>query len=92
MKTHFTMENDVGIEVEYTVLAVLTNNGKDYVIYTNHLPADNKLGKRILVGELICVEPLDIKRLFRSEEKEIKELFISEVLASGKIIKDKVKE
>lgn len=87
MRKKFKIENDVGIEVEYTLLGVLSNNGKNYVVYTNHLPADNQFGKRVLAGELISEEPLNIKKLRKKEEKEITDLFIGEVLSTGKTIK-----
>ncbi len=91
MKKKFKMANDVGIEVNYTVLGIISNNGKDYVLYTNGLPADNKFGKRILAGLLVNEEPIDIKKLRIKEEKEIVELFIEQVIESGKTIRKKEK-
>ena len=86
MKKKFRMKNDVGIDIDYTVLGVIKNK-KNYVVYTNYLPADNEFGIRLLVGELIWDEPIDIKKLPLKDQKEISELFIKEMLMSGRTIR-----
>ena len=86
MKKKFRMKNDVGIDVDYTVLGIFKDK-KNYVIYTNYLPADNEFGIRLLVGELINDDPIDIKRLSLKEQKDISELFIKEMLLNGRTIR-----
>ena len=86
MKKKFRMKNDVGIDVDYTVLGIFKDK-KNYVIYTNYLPADNEFGIRLLVGELINDDPIDRKRISLKEQKDISELFIKEMLLNGRTIR-----
>ena len=83
----FTMANDVGIEVKYTVLGITSNKDCSYVVYTNYMPADNEVGYRLLVGELVSEEPFELKRVSRAKQKEIVDSFILELVKSGKKIK-----
>lgn len=84
----FTMANDVGIEVKYTILGITTNDKKKcYVVYTNYMPADNEVGYRLLVGELVSSEPFELKRVGLNKQKEIIDSFILELVKSGKKIK-----
>lgn len=84
----FTMLNDVGIEVNYTVLGITTgNNNKKYVVYTNFMPSDNELGYRLLASELVSEEPFEVKRISMAKQKEIVDSFIIEVINLGKHIK-----
>jgi len=83
MKKKFTMENDVGIQVNYTVLG----RHDDYIIYTNYMPSDNELGIRLLVGKLISEEPFKIERLPLSKEKEIIEEFKLAIITTGRKIR-----
>lgn len=84
----FTMANDVGIDVKYTILGITSNNSKNrYVVYTNYMPADNEFGYRLLVGELISSEPFELKRVSLAKQKEIVDSFILELVKSGKQIK-----
>ena len=83
MQKKFTMENDVGIMVNYTVLARLN----DYIVYTNYMPSDNELGIRLLVGELVSEEPFELKRVPLAEQKEVIEEFKMAIITSGKKIR-----
>lgn len=84
----FTMLNDVGIEVNYTVLGITTGtNNKKYVVYTNFMPSDNELGYRLLASELVSEESFEVKRISMAKQKEIVDSFIIEVINSGKHIK-----
>ena len=83
MQKKFTMENDVGINVDYTVLARLN----DYIVYTNYMPSDNELGIRLLVGELVSEEPFELKRVPLAEQKEVIEEFKMAIITSGKKIR-----
>jgi hypothetical protein len=87
MNKKFTMLNDVGIEVNYTVLAI-TEWDKDekYVIYTNFMPSDNELGYRLLVGKLVDEENFELKRVSLAKQKEVIDSFIFEMVSSGKKI------
>lgn len=83
MQKKFTMENDVGIEVNYTVLGVLDK----YVVYTNYMPSDNELGIRLLVGKLVNEDPLQIERVPIAEQKPIIDQFKMAIITSGKKIR-----
>ncbi len=83
MEKKFTMENDVGIEVNYTVLAQLG----EYLIYTNYMPSDNELGIRLLVGRVVEENPLKLERVPIAEQKEIIEEFKMAIITSGKKIR-----
>jgi len=83
MEKKFTMENDVGIEVNYTVLAQLG----EYLIYTNYMPSDNELGIRLLVGRIINENPLELARVPIAEQKEIIEEFKMAIITSGKKVR-----
>lgn len=89
MKKSFKALNDVGIEMNYTVLSYAKRDGKNYVIYTNNMPSDNDLGVRILVSEIINEEPFEIKRLNHQLEKDITDDFVMEMIRTGKELKKK---
>ncbi len=89
MKKSFRALNDVGIEMNYTVLSYAKRDSKNYVIYTNNMPSDNDLGVRILVSEIVNEEPFEIKRINNKLEKEITEEFIMEMIRTGKELKKK---
>lgn len=89
MKKSFRALNDVGIEMNYTVLSYAKRDNKNYVIYTNNMPSDNDLGVRILVSEMVNEEPFEIKRINNKLEKEITEEFIMEMIRTGKELKKK---
>lgn len=84
----FTMLNDVGIEVNYTILGISSGEqNKKYVVYTNYMPSDNELGYRLLAGELVSEEPFEVKRISLAKQKEIVDSFIMEIISLGKQIK-----
>jgi len=83
MKKKFTMENDVGIDVIYTVLAKLN----DYIVYTNYMPSDNELGIRLFVGKLVSEDPFEIKKVSLAEQKPIIEDFKMAIITSGRKIR-----
>ena len=83
MQKKFTMENDVGIEVDYTVLGELD----EYIVYTNYMPSDNELGIRLLVGKLVSEDPFEIKRVPIAEQKPIIDQFKMAIITSGKKIR-----
>ena len=83
MQKKFTMENDVGIKINYTVLGKLDS----YVIYTNYMPSDNELGIRLFVGKLESEDPFVVKKVSISEQKPIIEQFKMAIITSGKKIR-----
>ena len=83
MEKKFTMENDVGILVNYTILAVMN----DYVVYTNYMPSDNELGIRLLAGKLVSKDPIEVKRIPLAEQKEVIEEFKMAIITSGRTIR-----
>lgn len=87
MTKTFTMENDVGIEVKYTILGITEIDGTKYVVFTNYLPSDNEFGVRLLAGRLIQENPLEIQKLRISEQKPIIEDFKIEMIKSGATLK-----
>ena len=82
MKKTFKLENDIGMEIEYTILGFSSNDNEKYVIFTNGLSADNVLGKRLFAGLVEKEEPFTVKRLRKVEEKEIVSEFISNLTGS----------
>ena len=59
----FKMLNDVGIEVNYTVLGITSNDKDDkFVVYTNFMPSDNEFGYRLLAGKLVSEEPFEVRK------------------------------
>ena len=84
----FKMLNDVGIEVNYTVLGITSNDKDDkFVVYTNFMPSDNEFGYRLLAGKLVSEEPFEVKKISLAKQKEIVDSFIIELINSGKKIK-----
>ena len=83
MQKKFKMENDVGIEIDYTILGKVD----DYIVYTNYMPSDNELGIRLLVGKLVSEEPFEIKKVPLAEQKPIIEDFKMAIITSGRKIR-----
>ncbi len=77
------MENDVGIEINYTILGKMDN----YIVYTNYMPSDNELGIRLFVGKLESEDPFLIKKVSISEQKPIIEQFKMAIITSGRKIR-----
>lgn len=74
------MENDVGIEVKYTILGISNDSDEQYVVYTNYMPSDNEFGFRLNASKLISEEPFQVERISRAKENEIIEDFKMEFL------------
>lgn len=87
MKKKFTMENDVGILVEYTVLAVTEKATDTYVIYTDFFPSDNELGIRLYAGKLVDLENYTVSRISKEKAKPFIDAFILEMIKTGKKIR-----
>ncbi|MBQ8659851.1 MAG: hypothetical protein IJ475_03335 [Bacilli bacterium] len=87
-KKTFMLENDIGIEIKYTVLGITSTDDK-YVVYTNYLPSDNEFGIRLFASKLISEEPFKVEKLSKVKEKEVIEAFKVELihLASKEIKK-----
>ena len=84
----FKMLNDVGIEVEYTVLGVTENNSDDkYVVYTNFMPSDNELGYRLLAAKIVNDDPFSVERISLKKQQEIVDSFIIEIVNTGRKLK-----
>ena len=89
MVKKFKLENDVGIEIKYTVLGITEVDGHKMVVYTDYFPSDNELGIRLIAGELISEDPFEIKKLRKSEQKDIIEDFKIEFISSGSKLRKK---
>lgn len=87
MKKKFKMENEVGILVEYTVLAVTEESDITYVIYTNYFPSDNELGVRLFAGKLVDTISYRVSKISKEKEKKLIEAFMLEMIKTGKKIK-----
>lgn len=87
MKKTFTMENDIGLNVKYTILATNYSDNEEYIIYTNYLPSDNELGVRLFLGKVKNADPLEVEVVKGEKEKELIEAFKVEVISSGKKIR-----
>ncbi len=77
MSSTFRKLNDVGIEVKYTIIAYYDKN---YVIYTNYMPANNFMGIRLFAGKVESDNPLVVVDISKKEEKEILDNFKMQVL------------
>lgn len=78
MKKSFVMKNDIGIDVNYRILAQIDDEVK-HIIYTDHMPADNVLGIRLLAGEVKNENPLIVEHLRIRDEKRIIEDFLTHI-------------
>ena len=84
----FSMENDVGIMVTYTILGISDiGDGKEYVIYTNYMPSDNPVHYRLMAREIVDLKSHNFKRIPLKLEKEIVTSFINQLVTSGKKIR-----
>lgn len=81
------MENDIGIKIWYTVLAMSEEDGNDYIIYTNYLPSDNELGVRLFAGLILDKDNFKIEKVSKTKEKKLIDDFILEMITTGKKIK-----
>ncbi len=73
----FKRKNDIGVEIEYTILGQLNDNNKTYYIYTDFVPDDNDVGMRLYVD---LKDNTGLIRLPKEEEKEIIKKFNKELL------------
>lgn len=87
MKKVFTMENDIGLDVKYTILGTNYSDNEEYIVYTNYLPSDNELGVRLFVGRIKSENPFEIEVVKGQKEKELIESFKVEIISSGKKIR-----
>lgn len=87
MKKKFKMENEVGILMEYTVLAVTEESDTTYVIYTNYFPSANELGVRLFAGKLVDTISYRVSKISKEKEKKLIEAFTLEMIKTGKKIK-----
>ena len=78
MKKSFVMKNDIGIDVNYRILAQIDDEVK-YLVYTDHMPAGNVLGIRLLAGEVKNENPLIVEHLRIRDEKRIIEDFLTHI-------------
>lgn len=86
MKKSFSMENDIGLLVKYTVLGI-TSIDEKYVIYTDYFPSENELGIRLYAGLLIDENEFKIKKIQGVKEKELTDAFAAEVVSSGRKVR-----
>ncbi len=76
----FTRKNDIGVDIEYTVIGQYKDRGNIYYIYTDFVTDDgNKLGIRLFAD---IEKDKQLKRLERDQEKEIILKFSKDVLTS----------
>lgn len=87
MKKKFCASNEIGLEIEYTTLALTSDDGNKYVIYTDYFPSDNELGIRLYVGKLIDEEKFSVEKVDKKLEKKLKDSFVMEIITTGKKIK-----
>ena len=79
-KNTFMKTNDIGIDVKYTVLAIIEGEHK-YTIYTNYMPSDtNELGIRLLVGEVIEDNPFTVIDVDNEIKNEILNDFMDRLI------------
>lgn len=81
------MENEIGLNINYTILGTNYNDNEEYIVYTNYLPSDNELGVRLFAGRVKNENPLEIEVIKGQKEKELVEAFKVEIISSGKKIR-----
>ncbi len=68
MKT-FYKKNDIGVDIEYTVVGTYKDGDEEYVIYTDFVDDDQKeVGLRLFVGKQVND---NVERIDPSKENEI---------------------
>ena len=70
MKKTFSMENDIGLMINYSIIAEVKLE-KDYIIYTDFMPSNNEVGVRLFVGLLEQKDPIIVKKVSKTTEQEI---------------------
>lgn len=90
MKKSFSMENDVGLIVKYTILGI-TDIDEKYVIYTDYFPSENELGIRLYAGRLVDEKNFKVEKIKSKKQKELIDAFIAEVVSSGRKIRRVIK-
>lgn len=76
MEETFKRKNDIGVEIEYSVIGTYKENGINYRIYTDFVTADNKIGIRLFVdkeqnGNFVRVPENIEKQIIINFNKEI---------------------
>ena len=64
----FKRKNDIGVDIEYTVIGKYKDNGNMYYIYTDFVSDDNKVGIRLFAD---IQRDGKLERLEKDKEKEI---------------------
>ncbi len=74
----FKRTNEVGVSIEYEVIAHYPKDGREYVIYTDFVPTNDIYKIRLFADEKIADNKLE--RLDAKKEKEVIESFYNEVM------------
>ncbi len=64
----FKRKNDIGVDIEYSIIGRYQDNGNIYCIYTDFVSADNKVGIRLFAD---IEKNNKLERLPKDKEKEI---------------------
>lgn len=77
----FRRKNEIGVEIEYTIVGYSFIDGKKYMLYTDFYPKKSIGGIRIFVDEVIENEYI---KLSEEEEDKIISQFNKKILEEGK--------
>lgn len=73
----FKRKNDIGVDIEYTVIGKYKDKGNMYYIYTDFVSDDNKVGIRLFAD---IQRDGKLERLEKDKEKEIILNFNKEIM------------
>lgn len=76
MNTFFE-KNDIGVSIEYTIIGIINEGDKKYMLYTDFVPENNDVGFRIFVDEIVGGTKI---RLDTDRANKIIETFNKEIL------------
>lgn len=75
MNTFFE-KNDIGVSIEYTIIGIINEEDKKYMLYTDFVPENNEVGFRVFVDEIVDG---NITRLDKDSANKIIETFNKEI-------------
>ena len=73
----FKRKNDIGVDIEYTIIGKYKDNENMYCIYTDFVSDDNKVGIRLFAD---IQRDGNLERLEEDKEKEIILKFNKEIM------------
>lgn len=79
----FKRKNDIGVEIEYSIVGNFNNNNEEYIIYTDFVPVDKYYQIRLFVDKKVNKH---FKRLNNEQEEEIIKKFCQEAYKNSEVM------